>query len=205
MLIIQSFNLVLILLFFLFCAVFLAPINQTHRELMQVFYSLVLIGAILVGFVLTFLIDKIFSRRLTNLSDNIQHLSTPLDIKSRLPVEGHDEIALVAQMLNQLLTVVETAQQEIAHQNKLEGIIEMGGTICHEINQPLTALTGNVDILLLRIPEDQTALRERVVKLKHECERMGDLTRRLNNILRKREFVEKEYYKDIKILDIHRE
>lgn len=92
-------------------------------------------------------------------------------------------------------------------QKKIEGIISVGGTLCHEINQPLTVITGYVEILLLRLTPEQADIRERILKIQQETTRIADITNKLNSILLKKEFVEKEYLDDgtgRQILDIHK-
>ena len=37
---------------------------------------------------------------------------------------------------------------------KLEGVVEVGGAACHELNQPLQAVLGQAELLLLSISKE---------------------------------------------------
>lgn len=155
--------------------------------------------------ILLFILELMFFKRLNHIKKLIVDISTTSDMSLRVPVIGSDELGYLSHRINHMLTVLENTQTELAARNKLEGIVEIGGTICHELNQPLTALTGYVDLLLMKIPPDQVAIIERVEKIHREAQRMGELTRKLNNVLRKKEFIQKEYLDNVNILDIHQE
>ena len=88
-----------------------------------------------------------------------------------------------------------TAQQEKIEKEKLQGVLEMAGAICHELNQPLQTIIGYSS--LFKSPQD---LREEDLdSIREQASRIGEITRRLANIT---QYKTKEYPGKTKIVDI---
>lgn len=72
---------------------------------------------------------------------------------------------------------------------KFQGVIEMAGAACHELNQPLQVALGNIDLLIM----DESATNELFETLRlvrDEIASMGDITAKINRITR---YERKEY------------
>jgi len=80
---------------------------------------------------------------------------------------------------------------------KLRVIIEMAGAVCHEMNQPLQAISGLSEFLLMKVPEDNP-LYPNLQKIIEQTDRMGEITGKLMNVTR---YETKSYLKG-KIVDI---
>jgi len=88
-------------------------------------------------------------------------------------------------------------QTALLENEKLQGVLETAGAVCHEINQPLQAISGMTELILLDI-KDGHPLFERLTKIKGQIERMGVITQKLMRITR---YQAKELMKR-KIVDI---
>lgn len=74
-------------------------------------------------------------------------------------------------------------QNQMLEQKKLEGVLEMAGAVCHELNQPLQTVSGYSEILLMDLePNDPNY--EIIKKIKEGIDRIGKLTRRIMGITR---------------------
>lgn len=81
---------------------------------------------------------------------------------------------------------------------RLQNVLEMAGAVCHELNQPLMAISGNCDIALaLGDPEDPVY--EKLEKIRGQVDRIADITRRLMELTRYRT---KKYIGGMDIIDI---
>ncbi|MBU0971957.1 MAG: GAF domain-containing protein [Proteobacteria bacterium] len=78
------------------------------------------------------------------------------------------------------ISLRDIAQQEKLAKEKLQGVLEMAGAICHEINQPLQAIVGYC--ALFDPPEAITA--KELEQIKYQATRIGDITKRLSKITR---------------------
>lgn len=72
-------------------------------------------------------------------------------------------------------------QAELRRREKLQGVLEMAGAVCHELNQPLQSLLGYTEMLLMDIDKD-TPQFGAAKKIKEGVERMGTLTRKIMDI-----------------------
>jgi len=88
-------------------------------------------------------------------------------------------------------------QNEMHKREKLQGVLEMAGAVCHELNQPVHCVSGFSEILLMDLdPNDPNY--DTVKNIKENSDRIGDLTRKIMNITR---YYSKPYLKS-KIIDI---
>jgi PAS domain S-box-containing protein len=89
------------------------------------------------------------------------------------------------------------AEKERIRHEKLQGVLEIAGAVCHEMNQPLMAISGYTELILMDMPEKEP-LRERMVKIKEQIDRLAMTTRKLMGITR---YETRDYLKG-KIIDI---
>jgi len=89
-------------------------------------------------------------------------------------------------------------EEERLQRERLEGVIEMAGAACHELNQPLQTLFGYSHLLSEDLPKDSLLL-EQIEKIKNSIEQMGKITHKIMHITR---YETKEYIEGFKIIDI---
>jgi DNA-binding response OmpR family regulator len=89
-------------------------------------------------------------------------------------------------------------QNRLREKEKLQGVLEMAGAVCHELNQPLQTVLGMSELMLMETKEDHP-LYSNVKDIKDQIDRMGRITNRLMNIT---EYRTKSYLKG-KIIDLN--
>ena len=89
-------------------------------------------------------------------------------------------------------------QNEMREREKLQGVLEMAGAVCHELNQPLQSVSGFSEMLLLDA-DARDKNYENLKTIKEGVDRIGALTRRIMKITR---YQAKPYLKG-RIVDIH--
>ncbi len=72
-------------------------------------------------------------------------------------------------------------QNELAEKEKFQGVLEMAGAVCHEINQPLTVIAGYSEILQLDVPENSPQYKT-LSKINEQVYRLGKITKKLMSI-----------------------
>jgi CheY-like chemotaxis protein len=76
-------------------------------------------------------------------------------------------------------------QNDLRDRDKFQGVIEMAGAVCHELNQPLQSIMGLSEMLLMDLdPEDLSY--ETAKQITKEVERIGVLTHKFMTISRYR-------------------
>jgi len=88
-------------------------------------------------------------------------------------------------------------QTALLEKEKLIVIFEMTGAICHELTQPMQAISGNSELMLMSIQKDNPLYRN-VKAIKDQIDRMGDITRKLKRVTR---YKTKDYINS-KIIDL---
>ena len=90
-------------------------------------------------------------------------------------------------------------QDALIEREKLQVIFEMTGTICHELSQPMQAISGNSELILMNIQENDPLYRN-IKTIKEQVDRMGNITQKLKQVTR---YKTKDYING-KIIDIDR-
>jgi len=80
---------------------------------------------------------------------------------------------------------------------KLQGVLELSGAVCHELNQPLQVVSGYTELIELEIPRDHEFY-DSFARLREQVYKMAKITRKLMKITRYRT----KDYLDGKIIDI---
>ena len=97
------------------------------------------------------------------------------------------------------LTDKNRAARSSMQKEKLEGVLETAGAICHELNQPLQALSGYTELLAFQLHGHEA--QPDVEKLTVQIERMRTISKKLHRITR---YESMDYSGKTKIIDIHK-
>jgi phosphoserine phosphatase RsbU/P len=90
-------------------------------------------------------------------------------------------------------------QNEMLERDKLQGVLEMAGAVCHELNQPLQSVSGFSELLMME-PGTIDMNYEMLKNIKIGIDRIGELTRKIMKIT---SYQSKPYLKS-KIIDINK-
>ncbi len=98
------------------------------------------------------------------------------------------------------LTDRNRAARDRVRKEKLEGVLETTGAVCHEFNQPLQALSGYAELLAAKLgPHDPGA--KLLGNIETQIERLQNITDNLQGITR---YETTEYVGNLRIIDIHK-
>ena len=137
-------------------------------------------------------------------ADCINHEFTCIRSDGALfPIEACTrQVTYDGEAINQTTIRDLTHQKQIEHaradRDRLQGVLEMAGTVCHELNQPLTATYGYLDLLSMQLPDDEnnSIKLEQIYK---QLKRIQSITRKLTHITQYRT---KTYAGGEKIIDL---
>ena len=115
--------------------------------------------------------------------------------------EGEEEIATVGIFhdLRERLALesrLEEISAQLVQTEKQATLAALAGTAAHELNQPLTAVMGLVELLQLSA---EGSVASRLDKIYRETERMSAIVKRIGRITR---FSTKKYVGETEILDL---
>ncbi|MCD6535163.1 MAG: response regulator [Deltaproteobacteria bacterium] len=126
-------------------------------------------------------------------------------IKKAFAVGGHDYVRKPVNQI-ELLTRMHAVNarveliEHIKYEEKLKGILEMAGTVCHEFNQPLQVISGSAELLLLESADDAPG-RDLAETIVDQALRMGTINSKLMKITR---YEKKHYIGNSTIIDLEK-
>jgi PAS domain-containing protein len=82
---------------------------------------------------------------------------------------------------------------------RFQGALELAGAVCHDLNQPLMAIAGYAELILMDCPEDTPHTRK-LEKIVAQVAKMGAITKKLMHVTR----YETKTYMDQQIIDIEK-
>jgi len=88
---------------------------------------------------------------------------------------------LLSLSLSLAITQRKQAMDAKLHEEKLNGVLEMAGAVCHELNQPLMSISGFSELLLEDLPDNHIQ-KENLGEIKKQAGYLGEITGRLMNI-----------------------
>jgi hypothetical protein len=91
------------------------------------------------------------------------------------------------------------AEEELREHEKLQGAMEMAGAVCHELNQPLQAISGYSELIMMSL-DDGSPIYKNNKAIKQQIDRMAGITKKLMKITR----YETVDYPEAKIIDINK-
>lgn len=90
------------------------------------------------------------------------------------------------------------AEEERLKRERLEGVLELAGAACHELNQPMQAISINLELLIKKAADDRQVLKK-LQAIEKQIARMSGITGKLRKITK---YETREYVGGIKIFDI---
>ena len=126
------------------------------------------------------------------LSDDDRRFQLPLKVRNLVKSKKmQDQLADLNRELKE-------AQEKLIEKEKVSAVVEMAGAASHELNQPLTAILGNLQLVMSKLPEGDP-LAQRIDKVLDQVDRMVEIVKKIGHITRYRT---KEYAENVRIVDI---
>jgi PAS domain S-box-containing protein len=97
------------------------------------------------------------------------------------------------------ITELKKAEQEKIKAEKLQSVLEMAGTVSHELNQPLQIILGYSELLKEKLAENDK-FKKQLQHIINNINRIVEITEKIKNIT---EYKTKHYLDNTNIIDIH--
>lgn len=98
------------------------------------------------------------------------------------------------------ITERKLAEEARYNHKKLQGVLEMAGAVCHEMNQPMQIISGCSEMLLMKISENDP-IHTKLDTIIKQIHRMGTITRKLMTI---KDYETQDYAGFSRIIDINK-
>jgi CheY-like chemotaxis protein len=127
------------------------------------------------------------------LSDDDRRFQLPLKVRNLIKIKKmQDELSGLNRELKR-------TQEKLIEKEKEAAVVEMAGAASHELNQPLTAIMGNLQLAISKLSPDDP-LAEKLNRVLNQVERMVDIVKKIGQITRYRT---KKYAENVNIVDIN--
>jgi two-component system cell cycle response regulator len=93
----------------------------------------------------------------------------------------HLEKSRLIRELRNRIAEHEVAEKEREERQKLQGVVEMAGAVCHELNQPIQTVSGLAELMILKADADNPMVTY-AQKVKEQVDRMGTITGKLARV-----------------------
>ena len=145
------------------------------------------LGALLFGGFLSIVIFRSISRPLYKLETGTKiigegKLDYHIDIKSPA------EIARLAESFNQMVKNLRDLQLQVIQMDRMSSIGQLAGGVAHEINNPLTGVLGQAQLLLEKLPAD-SPYRKHIERIENAAQRARRIVRALLDFAREKNYV----------------
>jgi CheY-like chemotaxis protein len=126
------------------------------------------------------------------LSDDDRRFQLPLKVRNLIKFKKmQDELTNLNHELRR-------TQEKLIEKERETVVVEMAGAASHELNQPLTAILGNLQLVMAKIPPGDPIC-EKLNKILNQVERMVVIVKKISQITRYRT---KKYAENVQIVDI---
>ena len=141
-------------------------------------------------------------------ADKVVHIDTEFKRKDGSTFWGHLKISWIDPSSPMKMTVAtisdiswrKLAEQERLEKEKTQSTLEIAGTICEALNQPLQVILGYAELLIMNISKEHSQY-EKLKGIIEQIDRITEITRKLMNITR---YGTKDYIKGENIVDINK-
>ncbi|MGB3404580.1 MAG: ATP-binding protein [Microcoleaceae cyanobacterium] len=164
---------------------------QEIIEKAQLIHNLIIITSILLSVSIALLLSRYTANKISipiqKLTEITQKITQKSDFSIQVPVSSQDEIGSLTQSFNHLISQVnilleeqkQSAQAQLMQHEKLSSLGQMIAGVAHEINNPVSCISGNISYLteyceqLLElihtyqqeIKEDSEVIQEKIVEI----------------------------------------
>jgi PAS domain-containing protein len=91
------------------------------------------------------------------------------------------------------------AERAVYENERLQGVLEMAGAVCHDLSQPVMAIMGYAELISTNLPGDD-ALYQKTLEMAHQAEELRKITQQLVRITR----YETKNHQGSRIIDIEK-
>lgn len=148
------------------------------------------------GIIISIFLANILTSQLKDLQKSIQHITANNDFSIRAKENTNNEIGKIAHSFNLMAEKIIEYQSNMVTQAKFTALGEMASGIAHEVNNPLTIITGKIQFLITRSKKNTLTpefLNEELAKIQKTAYRISKIISALRSFTQDSLHEEKEF------------
>jgi signal transduction histidine kinase len=127
----------------------LRELDEPRRRALAI-VILACVAGVAIASMLAFYLARRISRPLGEMVGATRRIARG-DLSATVPVSGKDEVAELAQSINQMTRDLAQAQERVVRSNRLAAIGQLAGSVSHELRNPLSVLRSSAYYLRTRL------------------------------------------------------
>jgi signal transduction histidine kinase len=127
----------------------LRELDEPRRRALTI-VILACVAGVAIASMLAFYLARRISRPLGEMVGVTRRIARG-DLSATVPVSGKDEVAELAQSINQMTRDLAQAQERLVRNNRLAAIGQLAGSVSHELRNPLSVLRSSAYYLRTRL------------------------------------------------------
>lgn len=148
--------------------------------------SIMLLSVVVIGIGFSLLIYRSVSRPLLKLTQGARRLGAgELDVT--LDIQSPPELMSLARTFEEMAQSLKKSQIQIVQMGRMSAVGTLAGGVAHEINNPLTGVLGQSQLLLAKLPPDDPN-RANIEKIERAAQRCRRIVRGLLDFSRPQEY-----------------
>ncbi|MBU2568367.1 MAG: HAMP domain-containing histidine kinase [Elusimicrobia bacterium] len=148
------------------------------------------IGAVIIGFFLGLTTFRSIWNPLKGLIMGTVEIGSG-NLEYKINVGSGHEIARLANSFNKMVEDLKNMQLQVVQMDRMSSIGQLAGGVAHEINNPLTGVLGQTQLLLEKTPETDPSF-SNLQKIEQAAQRCRKIVRALLDFAREKNYVFKE-------------
>ncbi len=115
------------------------------------------------------------------------------DLSYRINMTSKDEIGQLANSFNAMVENLKNLQAQIVQMDRMSSLGQLAGGVAHELNNPLTGVLGQSQLLLEKVPQENVSMRTSLEKIERAAQRCRSIVRALLDFARQKDYNFQDY------------
>lgn len=160
---------------------------------------LVIFFFLIIMLIMYFYFHRLLVKPILSLRQAVQKVADG-NLRTKAPVYHQDELGEITAAFNRMTEELKAAQEKLLDMARLQASAQMAGTAAHELNQPLSVISINGDMLLRNFPQNDPR-REQVITMLEQVERMAKIVKMMSQIT---DYQTQQYLGETDIIDLEK-
>ena len=165
----------------------IAKLQSLRMEKINLIIS---IGLSLFAVVLATLLSVVIFRTISNPLEKLKEGAEKIgkgNFLHKIEIYGKNELTSLAEAFNKMADNLKKSETQIVQMDRMASLGQLAGGIAHELNNPLTGVLGQTEMLLEKLPP-QDPIKETLEKIAKAAERCRKITKGLLDFSRQKDY-----------------
>jgi len=162
-------------------------INLLRYQVVIIFLIMLILSVILSAW-----LSKKLVIRIKKINFTVNHIVEHKNLDSRVQVDGHDEIAMLANSFNKMIETLKISQSNLIEAEKKAALLDLATRVAHDIRSPIAAMEMGLQLI-----EERNSGKNDFYTVRLAIQRMRDIANNLLDQYRNRSMISPIFLKTL--------